>query len=242
MAITAAPRQTDPTGHRSRLPFAAAIVIACALVATGLALVIDDLGSSGSGSGVRGSGIAVAQTRTVAPFSSVDLAGSNMVTVAVGVPQSVVVHADSNLVTHVTTQVVGGTLVIGTTGSFSTRAPMNVQIGVPSLTELNLSGSGQITVTGISAPRLAVTLSGSGLLSASGTATRLFVTLSGSGDAQLGQLTADEVHATVTGSGLIQIMAVLRLDAAVPGSGAIIYSGYPQVTTNVTGSGTVAHG
>ena len=61
--------------------------------------------------------------------------------------------------------------------------------------------------------------------------------------AQLSQLTASEVHAVVAGSNLIQVTATTSLDAAVPGTGAIIYHGNPpQVTTSITGIGTVICG
>jgi hypothetical protein len=45
--------------------------------------------------------------------------------------------------------------------------------------------------------------------------------------AQLSQLTASQVDAVVTGSGLIQVTPTTSLDAAVPGTGAIVYSGNP---------------
>jgi Putative auto-transporter adhesin, head GIN domain len=62
----------------------------------------------------------------------------------------------------------------------------------------------------------------------------------GDGQAQLSQLAARDVHAVLAGSGLIQVNATTSLDAAVPGSGMIMYSGNPlHVTTSVTGSGTV---
>jgi hypothetical protein len=238
MAITSAPHRGGHTARRGQLAVIAAVTAAFILAT--LAVVLLVRGAGPSSPGIQGSGIAAAQTRTVAGFSRLDLAGSNNVTVVVGAPQSVVVRADSNLISHVTTQVVGGTLVIGDTGSFTTRAPMSVEVSVPSLTRLNLSGDGQISVTGINVPRLAVTVSGSGLLSAAGTATQLDVTLSGDGQAQLFQLTARDVHAVVTGSGLIQVNATTSLDAAVPGTGAIVYSGNPpQVTTSVTGTGAV---
>jgi len=240
MTITTAP---DRSGHTSRhgQPVVIAVLIAVvALAVTGVAVLVR---GASSNSGVQGSGVAVTQTRTVARFTGLDLAGSNNVTVIIGRPQSVAVHADNNLVNHVTTRVMAGTLVIGDTGSFTTRTPMSVDITVPSLTALNLSGDGQISVTGISAPQLTVTVSGSGLLSAAGTVTRLDVTLSGDGQAQLSQLSASDVHAVVSGSGLIQVTATTSLDAAVPGSGAIIYSGNPpQVTTSVTGTGTITRG
>ena len=90
---------------------------------------------------------------------------------------------------------------------------------------------------------MTATVSGSGQLSAAGNAARLDVTISGDGQAQLDQLTARDVRAVVSGSGLIQVTATASLDAAVPGSGSIVYSGNPsQVNTGVTGSGTITRG
>jgi hydroxyethylthiazole kinase-like sugar kinase family protein len=187
--------------------------------------------------------MAATQTRAVARFSRIDLTGSNKVTVVVGGRQSVVVHADSNLLDRVTTRVAAGTLLIGTTGSFTTTNPMSLEISVPALAALKLSGSGQISASGINSPRLTVTLSGSGALDASGTAARLDVTLGGSGQAQLSQLPARDVRAVVTGSGLIRVTAMGSLDATVPGDGAIIYGGNPpHLTTSITGTGAVLHG
>ena len=236
MAITTAPDRSRRTADHSQPIMIAVLIAVLAVVAIGIGLLVH----GGSSTGAQGSGTAVTQTRTVAGFSRLDLAGSNNVTVIVGGPQSVVVHADSNLINHVTTRVAAGSLIIGDTGGFTARSPMSVDVRVPSLTALTLSGDGQISVTGISTPQLTVTVSGSGLLSAAGTATRLDVTLSGAGQAQLSQLAARDVHAVVTGSGLIQVTATTSLDAAVPGTGAIIYTGNPsQVSTSVTGTGTV---
>jgi Putative auto-transporter adhesin, head GIN domain len=241
MATTTAPHHGGHMTYRSQLVLIAATAAALIVAAMVAALLVHGGGSAGSG--VQGSGIAATQARAVARFGGVDLAGSNQVTVVVGPRQSVVVHADSNLISHVTTQVVAGTLVVADTGSFTTRTPMNVEVSVPSLTALNLSGSGQLSVTGINEPRLTVTVSGSGMLSAAGTATRLDVTLSGDGFAELSQLSASQVHAVVSGSGLIHVTATNSLDAEVPGTGAILYGGNPpQVTTSVTGVGTVTRG
>ena len=120
---------------------------------------------------------------------------------------------------------------------------MSVEVSIPSLEALTLTGSGVISTTGIKSSSLTVTLSGSGVLRASGSATRVDVNLGGSGDAQLEQLTARDVHAVVSGSGRILVSASNTLDASVPGSGAIVYSGNPvRVTTNITGNGAVNAG
>ncbi len=243
MAISSPPRRGGQAAPQRQRGLITALVLALVAVLVLAGVVVALLARGGSpGSGVQGSGVAATQSRVLATFSSVDLAGSNNVTVAVGGRQSVVVHADSNLMRYVTTRVVAGTLVIGTTGSFTTRSPMSVEVSVPSLAAVTLSGSGKISVNGINAPRLTVTLPGSGALYAGGSVTQLNVTLSGSGLAQLNSLVARDVHAVVAGSGLIRVTATASLNAAVTGSGAIIYSGSPQVTSSVTGSGTVTGG
>jgi hypothetical protein len=243
MAISSPPRSGEQAApHRSRGLITAlvlALVAALVLAAVVVALLA---GGESSRSGVQGSGVPAAQSRVLARFSSLDLAGSSNVTVVAGGRQSVVVHADSNLIHHVTTRVVAGTLVVGTTGSFTTRTPMSVEVSAPSLTAVKLSGNGNISVHKILASRLTLTLSGSGVLYASGNATQLDVTIGGSGMAQLNDLIARHVHAVVTGSGLIRVTATTSLNATVPGTGAIIYSGNPQVTSSITGTGAVTRG
>jgi Putative auto-transporter adhesin, head GIN domain len=242
MAVTSPPQRSDRPTQHVQPSLIVAVIAVLVLGAIGVALALRG-GHSSSGSGIQGSGVAASQTRAVPSFTSLDLAGGNEVNVVVGGPQSVVVNADTNLISHVTTRVVAGTLVIGDTGSFTSRAPMNVEVSVPSLTALNLSGDGQISVTGISLPQLTVTVSGSGLLSASGTVTRLDVTLRGDGMAELSQLSARDVHAVLTGSGLIKVDAVSSLNASVPGTGLIMYTGNPaQVATSVTGTGSITAG
>jgi hypothetical protein len=200
--------------------------------------VFDD---SSSPTGVEGSGVSASETRNLPPFGSVELAGSTIVTIRVGEEQSVVVRADQNLMDRVTTTVQDGSLVIGTVpGSFATKSPMTVTVGVPSLDAMTLSGSGIVAATGIDASSLTVRLPGSGVLRASGAATTLDVTLEGSGDAQLDQLVASDARAEVSGSGRIVLTTTKSLDATVSGSGAIMYGGSPQkVETSVTGSGAI---
>ncbi len=99
MTLSSAPRHAL-AAHRGRL-VSMAVLAAIAVGLPGCA--------AGSSSTMAGSGVAETQTRTVAEFSRLDLTGSNMVTVVVGGRQSIVVHADSNLIGHVTARVVGAT-------------------------------------------------------------------------------------------------------------------------------------
>ena len=227
--------------HRSRWMLVAILAFLLGGLAVGLLYQFDVFGGS-SNSTAEGTGVPATQARVVAPFTSVELAGSNNVVIRVGEKQSIVVRADENLLDRVTTEVHSGKLVIANTpGSLTTKSPMSVEVNVPTLTALTLTGSGNIVVNGIESDSLKVTLPGSGALTASGTATRLDVTVSGSGTVQFTRLVANDVRAVVSGSGSIFITATKSLDASVSGTGAILYEGNPQdVTKSVTGAGAIA--
>jgi putative autotransporter adhesin-like protein len=201
------------------------------------------LGGS-SGSAIEGSGVPASEVREVAEFDRIELVGSNNVVIRVGDQQSVVVNTDDNLLDHITTEVRLGELVVGNRpGSFATRAPTSVEITVPRLTALTLSGSGSMTVDGLAAQSFAVALPGSGTVSGSGTANRLDVSVAGSGVVQFTEVRAADVGAVVSGSGSISVTATERLDAVVSGSGAVLYAGSPeQVTKNITGTGAISGG
>jgi hypothetical protein len=246
MSVAPASAHPGREQHRSRWVLVAILAFLLGGLTVALLYHFDVLGgsSTSSNSGTEGSGVPTTQTREVASFHTVDLAGSNNVVIRVGEKQSVVVRADDNLLDRVTTEVQSGKLVIANPpGSFTTKSPMSVEVDVPTLDAVALSGSGNIVVTGIDAERLEVTLPGSGTLTGEGTATRLDVTVGGSGIAQFTRLVANDVRAVVSGSGSIFVTATKSLDGSVSGSGAILYSGNPpDVTKNVTGSGAITGG
>jgi hypothetical protein len=216
------------------------LAVLVTLVATGVVLLARH-DSSTSSSTMRGSGIPATQARSVPRFTGVELSGSNRVTVHVGDSRAVVVRGDDNLLKLVTTNVRAGTLVVGTRGSFSTRSPMSVDVTTPSLASASLTGSGIVSIDGVRARAFAVDVTGSGVLRASGTASRLDAHLGGSADVQLGSLVAREVTARLTGAGRLQVHATRTLDASVTGVGAIVYTGNPaSVTKSVSGTGAIA--
>ncbi len=192
---------------------------------------------------VRGSGVTATETRQLPAFNGIDLAGVSTVTVHVGATQMVVVRADDNLIKRITTDVQGGTLVVGEHGNFSNNRPLNVDITVPNLTNATLRGSGIIRIDGVHAGRFTVGLPGSGVLTVTGVVANLDANLLGSGDLQLQNLAAHDVTATLSGSGRLQVQATGTLDASIAGSGEIVYSGNPAtVKQSISGSGAILEG
>jgi putative autotransporter adhesin-like protein len=243
MAVAPTSVKPSPEAHRSRW----LLLMGLAFLAGGLGVALlyqfDVVGGS-SGPTTEGSGVPATQARHVAPFHGVELAGANNILIHVGGKRSVVVKADDNLIHRVTTTVQSGELVVANRpGSFTTKSPMSVDVTVPTLTTLRLSGSGNLVVDGIDAGSLKVSLPGSGTLTGSGTATRLDVTIDGSGMVQFTRLVAGDARAAVNGSGTIFLTATDSLAASVAGSGAIVYAGNPSnVTKSVSGSGAISGG
>lgn len=226
--------------HDRRAPWQRiGLVALVGVVAVAAIVVFVDLAVRNDGDSTRGSGVAATENRELAPFATVELAGANAVTVRVGPPQSVAVTADDNLVDHVTTTVRSGSLFIADYGSFTTETPMTVAVSVPSLDGVTLSGSGTVTVEGVTGTDFIADLSGTGTLEVSGTVDRLTAVLSASGRVELQGLVAKDVIARLEGTGEINVHATSTLDATLTGTGSIVYSGSAFVTTHNTGTGSI---
>jgi hypothetical protein len=217
--------------------------VTLALAGTAVALILTRDTSSGPATGLQGSGVAAVDSRDLPAFHAIDLAGSNALTVHVGLAQSVVVNGDDNLLDRVATDVRAGKLKVWTRGSFTTDAPMSVNVTVPSLDAISLTGTGSVVVDGARGDKLVVRVPGSGTLSVDGAVKQLDASLGGSGDMELGRLNARDVTAAVTGTGQLFVHASHSLDASVTGVGSIVYSGNPKsVVQHVAGIGTVVNG
>ena len=203
-------------GHAPRLYVVLLATLVCLAGTSVVLLGKHDSGSTSSSSAsVEGSGKAAAQTRALPPFTAIELAGANNLVVRVGGRQSVVVHADDNLMDLVTTDVRDGKLVVGTRGNFETKTPMSVHVTVPLLAGADLTGSGVVVVTGVHAEHFVIRVPGSGVVVAHGTVGRLNAGIAGSGDLRLRDLLAQNATATVSGSGRLEVFASRSLAASV---------------------------
>lgn len=188
---------------------------------------------------VKGSGHVVSETRTVQPFDRIGSSGSADVIVTVGSPQSVTVKADDNVVPLIETIVENGRLKIESKGSYDSDSGVTVTITVPSLKGAALSGSGDISVTGVEGASFDAALSGSGDITVVGKAEKVSVSVAGSGDVHLYQLASRRAEVSIAGSGDVEVNAADALSASIAGSGDVTYRGRPAVKRSVAGSGDV---
>ncbi len=213
----------------------------------------------GFGSGRKGSGNVVTESRDLKPFDRIESSGSFDIEVTVGGEQKITVSFDDNLIELIETRVKANTLRIRTRKSFSSRRGCRIEITVPELVEVSSSGSGDISVTNLDTERfefdlsgsgnffvegrtdqMEIHLSGSGDVIAEGQTQDLEIRLSGSGDISTRDLKAEEVYVKISGSGDVKVFAKESFDGTISGSGRIAYYGDPEHTSSrVSGSGRI---
>ena len=196
--------------------------------------------SSPFGKVVKGSGTVVSEKREVQDFDRINLKGSMDVKVTHGDRIQCTVRADDNIVPMILTEVRGQRLHVSLRGSYSTSQKIVVILEVPELTEIVLSGSGDVEAVEVISDDALLKIVGSGDITASGTAKNIAAEINGSGDLKLASLKSNHVDVAINGSGDASVWATQSLTAKVNGSGDIIYSGDPKkVDRAVNGSGDI---
>ena len=171
---------------------------------------------------VVGNGEIVRQERRVSDFNGISIEDVGDVNIRTGESYKVVVITDDNLQHYVLTEVRNNILYISIKskkGLVRTKFVIDVQL--PELHSLNLSGVGDVKISEGSAADLAITLSGVGDI-----------------DAQNYRIE----NATVRHSGVgdIKIWVSDSLNGSLSGVGNIRYKGNPAVSVNVSGVGKVS--
>jgi putative autotransporter adhesin-like protein len=191
---------------------------------------------------VSGSGTIITEPRTVSGFSNVSLTGSGQVILEQTGMESLTVTTDDNLLPYIKSEVRGNTLELGFKDSMTNVRPTHdivFKLTVKKLDGLNISGSGKADAKGLGPDQLRIGISGSGDVSADGTAGDLDLSISGSGGYRGEHMRSKRATVDISGSGAAVIAASETLKADVSGSGSIEYIGDPQVSQHVSGSGSV---
>lgn len=216
---------------------------------------------------IVGDGEIVSQTVHVDDeFTAIELQSYANVIINKGTNFQVEISDYENLIEYMDVRVTNGKLIIKTSPAYMsiTHSEAKVMITMPdTLYSILLSGSGDVVVndafnklqilkisgsgdiilkSDAQYDYLKATISGSGQISGSGTATELETLISGSGYIRFEELITQSAQCTISGSGNTYVSVVTNLDANISGSGNIIYYGNPSVDASVTGSGRVRKG
>ena len=202
------------------------------------------------------------ETRAVASFTAIGVSAPIRVELTQGDVESVVVEGDEAALAQLETFVENGALKLRQ--KTRERVPkmdrVKAFVTARSITELSISGSGDIrtpslraadlvlSISGsgdlhiatLAASKLDISVSGSGDVHVAGSADSMSASISGSGDLRAAKLQAGDVQVSIAGSGAATLWARNNLSARIAGSGDLRYYGDPAVVhTSVAGSGSV---
>jgi hypothetical protein len=211
---------------------------------------------------VRGNGRIIQEDRPVGTFQSVEGNGFMNIYLIQGKANGVRLEGESNVLKYVDTRVEDGKLTVGTLHGISLDVShdLNVYVTAPELTDVTLSGSGNIigknelsstrpiefTLSGsgsvkvdVDAPGVKTALNGSGKIELQGQTKDLKVEIAGSADFFGNELKSENARVSIMGSGDAHVFSSVKLDVTIGGSGDVYYSGDPALSSNIYGSGSL---
>lgn len=193
---------------------------------------------------ITGNGSIVTEQRNVADFYNVSVSGSSKVYITQGNNFEVKIKAYENILPHLETKVLNGTLLIGAKNNANiSNDNSEVYIIMPSLNSVSVSGSASINSTGnfIGSGNFKASISGSGDITlGGGTANNFQINISGSGHVKSFGFVTQQATVNIEGSGNAEITVLQNLNATINGSGNVYYKGNPPtVDSKISGGGQV---
>jgi hypothetical protein len=219
--------------------------------------------SFNSGSVIQGDGQAGKEQRQVGNATGLTIVNSKrvdmLVDVKVGSSPSLMIEADANLLSSIRTEQNGNTLKISIDGNLRSSHPIHVTYTLPSIQQIDASGSAQLVVSGLNGAALELAQHGAVTSQLSGRVNELEIsahgsskvdasalesgdtkaTLRGSSRAQLGLIRGEKLKVVVSGSGSFSgIGAVENLSASTSGSSDINLKALSSVNADLSTSGS----
>lgn len=204
------------------------------------------------------------ESRDVSGFEEVSFSGYGSMEIKQGSRYQLKVTGPSDVLERVDTEVRGDTLYIEwdsprLTFLGITEPDLEIELTVPDLRRLEVSGAGDVSVGGLEtetleldlsgatellvtdldAEELVVEMSGAGSAELDGVVTNQEATISGAGSYDGRDLESESATIEMSGAGSAVVWAEDTLDIEVSGAGSVEYYGSPSVTQDISGVGSV---
>lgn len=200
--------------------------------------------SDGSDRPLRmGSGVAGTETREVAPFSELSIAGDLSVEIAAGAEEpSLTVTGDDNLLQFVHVRQRGRRLRVELEPArYAFEQGVAVRIGVPELSDCRLEGREEVSIEGLSGESFVLVVDDTAAVRGSGAVGSVEVEVNGTSTVDLSGLEAHAAAVQINGTATVTVNASAELRAEINGTGSVLYRGQPATTSiEINGTGHVS--
>lgn len=221
--------------------------------------IIDFDGDGIGNSCIRGSGPSVVETLDLNEFDGIGLRISANVFITQGPIFEVRAEGQANVIRELELDVRNGFWEIDFDRCIRNEDDLRIFITMPNITELQISGSGDIfgenifivddvdlRISGSGDMDLALEgddintiISGSGDMRLEGIADDISIQISGSGDVFAFGLAGSSADIDIRGSGDAEVFVSSALDVRISGSGDVFYKGDPIIDSRINGSGEI---
>lgn len=211
--------------------------------------------------GVNGKGSNVTEVINYKSFAKIDLAFDADVLYTQDSIFKIEISAQSNIQDVIETEVSKGVLTFKANRKLWHHNPIVITVHSPEIKgffmsgsgnvyvqnpiqtpsiDLNVSGSGGISIPFLITDQIYTSVSGSGKIKVEdGSSKNQYIDISGSGNIDFLNVKSNKSNISVSGSGDVKVWATEELSIAISGSGKVSYKGTPTMNTNISGSGKV---
>ncbi len=208
---------------------------------------------------VRGNGNVEKEIRNVRSFDAIDVSSAFEVELTQSDEESLVIEADENLLDHIYTEVIGGTLKIYTRGNIRNINTMKAYISFKMIDEIELSGACEvkgmnkmkfesfvIDASGASevdinfaASVVKLDLSGATEIRFAGFADELYIDSSGASEIYAIDFEVKDCEVDASGASTIKIFVTENLEVEASGATTVRYKGKPAVDLDTSGASSI---
>ena len=189
-----------------------------------------------------GQGPSASETREVGPFTRVDVGGGIGVTITIGAAGPLTLTAQDNIRPLITTEVVEGTLMIHSTGSYQATAEVDVAVSTPSIEGLSASGGSAIDIADLSGDALTLELTGGSRVNLDGTVDTIDLSASGGSRSETDGLAAKTVTVDLSGGSVALVQASDSVSGSASGGSSLTVQGGARLDVESSGGSTVTGG
>ena len=208
--------------------------------------------------GISGSGNTKTESRTVtAPFEKIDVHQGITVIVEQSDSTAITVEADDNIISHITTKIENGTLIVETDESFNSNNNPKVRVKMPVISGLHASSgssikslntlitedikttssSGSSVEISVEADNIVAETSSGSSMQVSGKALKLSADSSSGSTLDAGYLSANDVTAKSSSGSSTDVNPILSLNAKASSGSSVNYKKTPKSLTKEESSG-----
>ncbi len=187
-------------------------------------------GTISGGNCLHGNGVVKKESRNVDLFKEISVEGIFEVSVICGKKQNVVIKADSNLHSKITTIVKNNKVIISSKGAICTQNPMIVEIALTELKSISLDGSSEIFVASnnCASEKFSVYMGGTSSMKLTGRCRNFDVQLQGTAELDGSEFEAQNVTIKAEDATEAVIYVTEKLSGTSSGTSEVFYSGSPE--------------